>query len=302
MDTIEAMRTFLRVVERRSFAQAAQDLSLPRSRVSEVVQRLERQLGVRLLTRTTRQVTPTAEGEEYSRRCMIILEHVDAAHEAVTRSVPAGPLRVDVHGSFAKHFLLPDIPNFLALHPGIQLYLGEGDRMVDLVGEGVDCVIRVGEPQINGLIGRKLGLLPEGTFASPAYLDAHGVPKSLEDLSGHKMIAFVSTKTGSIIPLEFQTEAGTEMISLPVTARVNAAETLTSLALSGMGLIQVPRYRMTSELESGRMVEVLADYPPSSTPVYLLHPEGRHVSARARAFMDWAAPLLTQKLSQLVRS
>ncbi len=109
--------------------------------------------------------------------------------------MPAGPLRIDVHGTFARRFLLPDLPGFLERHPGIQLHIGEGDRLVDLVGEGIDCVIRVGAPADSGLVGRKLGVLAEGTFASPAYLARHGVPASPDDLAGHRMIGFVSSAT-----------------------------------------------------------------------------------------------------------
>ncbi len=298
MDRIDAMRTFVRVVERRSFVQAAQDLVLPRSRVSEMVQQLERHLGVRLLTRTTRQVTPTEEGEEYCRRCRTILAEIDAADEAVTRTVPAGPLRIDVHGTFARHFLLPDLHRFAVLYPGIQLHVGASDRLVDLIGEGVDCVIRVGEPESSGLIGRKLGMLHEGTFASPSYLEHNGTPRSPDDLEGHRMIAFVSSKTRSIIPLEFLIGDEMRMATLPVSVTVSEADTMACLAIHGMGLIQIPRYRLASELEEGLLVEILTEFRPSSSPVYMLHAEGRHVSVRARAFMDWAAPLLTQKLSE----
>jgi DNA-binding transcriptional LysR family regulator len=298
MDKIDALRTFVRVVERRSFAQAAQDLKIPRSRVSETIKQLERHLGVRLLTRTTRQVMPTAEGEEYCRRCLGILADMDDADEAVTKSVPAGPLRIDVHGTFARHFLLPDLPRFLDAFPGIQLHVGESDRLVDLIGEGIDCVIRIGEPDISGLIGRRLGVLEEGTFASPAYLERHGIPQSFDDLGGHRMVAFVSTKTRSIIPLEFKTGDGLKIISVPVSTTVNAGESMACLAIHGMGIIQVPRYRLRSEIRDGLIVEILASFAPSATPVYMLHPEGRHVSARARAFMNWAAPLLTSKLAE----
>ena len=215
MDRIEAMQTFLRVAERRSFAQAASDLGLPRSRASEAVQRLERHLGVRLLARTTRKVALTAEGEEYSRRCHAILSAIDEADAAVTGTVPGGPLRIDVHARFAAEYLLPHLAGFLGRHPDIRLHIGEGDRLIDLVAEGVDCAIRIGKPADSGLVGRKLGELAEGTFASPAYLARHGVPTSLADLEGHCMIGFVSSASRAVMPLEFQVDGGARMISLP---------------------------------------------------------------------------------------
>jgi DNA-binding transcriptional LysR family regulator len=289
MDRIGAMQAFTRVAERRSFALAASDLSLPRSRASEAVQQLERHLGVRLLARTTRTVTLTAEGEDYYRRCLAILSAVDDAEAAVTRTVPVGPLRIDVHSRFAQEFLLPGLPDFLQRHPNIQLHIGEGDRLIDLVAEGVDCAIRVGKPADSGLVGRKLGVLAEGTFASPAYLARHGVPKSPHDLDGHRMIGFVSTATRAVMPLEFQVGGSVHMVSLPVSVAVSATATNANLARLGLGLVQVPRYRVAHELATGALVEVLADHPPTPAPVYLLYPEGRQLSPRVRTFIDWAS-------------
>jgi DNA-binding transcriptional LysR family regulator len=299
VDRIDAMRAFVRVVERRSFAQAAHDLMLPRSRVSEAVQQLEQRAGVRLLTRTTRQVAPTVEGEEYHRRWLPILAAIDAADAAVSETTPAGPLRIDVHGTMARRFLFPELPAFLARYPGIQLHVGEGDRLVDLVAEGVDCVIRVGRPADSGLVGRRLGVLEEGTFASPAYLERHGVPRTVADLDGHRIIGFVSSATRAVIPLEFRTADGLVTVPLPATVTVTAAPTYVCLAGHGLGLIQVPRYRVAHELAAGILVEVLSDVPPEPSPVYILYPTGRHVSPRARVFLDWASATLMSKLKQV---
>ena len=298
MDRIDAMQAFTRVVERRSFAQAASDLGLPRSRASEAVQQLERYLGVRLLARTTRKVALTAEGEDYYRRCLTILSAIDEADAAATQTVPLGPLRIDVHSRFAQRYLLPGLPAFLERYPNIQLHIGEGDRLVDLVAEGVDCAIRVGKPADSGLVGRKLGVLAEGTFASPAYLARHGVPTSPDDLAGHRMIGFVSTATRAVMPLEFQIDGGMRMVSLPVSVTVSAASTNASLALLGFGLVQVPRYRVADELKTGALVEVLGDHPPTDSPVYLLYPEGRQLSPRVRIFIDWASTVITAGLAE----
>ena len=292
------MQAFTRVVERHSFAQAASDLGLPRSRASEAVQQLERHLGIRLLARTTRKVTLTAEGEDYYRRCLAILSAIDDADAAATQTVPVGPLRIDVHSRFAQRYLLPGLPDFLGRYPNIQLHIGEGDRLIDLVAEGVDCAIRVGKPADSGLVGRKLGVLAEGTFASPAYLARHGVPKSPNDLEGHRMIGFVSSATRAIMPLEFQFDGGVRMVSLPVSVTVSAAATNASLARLGFGLVQVPRYRVAHELESGALVEVLADYPPTDSPVYLLYPEGRQLSPRVRIFIEWASTTIAAELAK----
>ena len=292
------MRAFMRVVERRSFVQAASDLGLPRSRTSEAVQQLEHHLGVRLLARTTRKVTLTAEGEDYYQRCLTILSAIDDADAAATQTVPVGPLRIDVHSRFAQHYLLPGLPGFLERYPNIQLHIGEGDRLIDLVAEGVDCAIRIGKPADSGLVGRKLGELAEGTFASPAYLARHGVPTSLADLEGHCMIGFVSSASRAVMPLEFQVDGGARMMSLPVSVTVAAAATNATLARLGLGLIQVPRYRVAHELESGSLVEVLADHPPTRTPVYLLYSEGRQLSPRVRVFIEWASTTIAAGLAR----
>jgi DNA-binding transcriptional LysR family regulator len=298
MDRIEAMRAFMRVVERRSFAQAAHDLALPRSRLSEAVQQLERQVDVRLLARTTRHVAPTPEGEEYHRHWLPILAAIDAADAAISATTPMGPLRIDVHGTMARRFLLPELPGFLTRYPGIQLHIGEGDRLVDLITEGIDCAIRVGRPADSGLVGRRLGVLEEGTFASPAYLERHGTPKTPAELEGHRIIGFVSSATRAVIPLEFETKEGLVTVPLPASVTVTAAPTYVCLATHGLGLIQVPRYRVAHELAAGTLVEVLADVPPEPSPVYILYPDGRHLSSRARAFVEWASSTLMSRLRQ----
>lgn len=287
MDKVDAMRLFARIVERRSFTLAAQDLELPRSTVTEVVKRLEARLGVRLLERTTRQVRPTLDGEAYYQRCLAILADIEEAEAAFTGAKPTGLLRVDVHGTLARHFMLPGLPGFLERYPDIQLRIGEGDRYVDLVREGVDCVLRVGKPTDSSMIGRQIALLEEGTYASPAYLERHGVPVSPDDLQRHAMIGFVSSASGSVIPLEFQVAGTLQQRSLPQAVSVAGAEMYVSLARLGLGLIQVPRYRVQDDLAQGRLVEILAGHPPSPSPVYVLYPQSRQLSPRVRVFIDW---------------
>jgi DNA-binding transcriptional LysR family regulator len=296
VDKVDAMRLFARIVERRSFTLAAQDLELPRSTVTEVVKKLEARLGVRLLERTTRQVRPTLDGEAYYQRCLAILAEIEEAEAAFTGAKPSGLLRVDVHGTLARHFVLPGLPGFLARYPGIQLRIGEGDRYVDLVREGVDCVLRVGKPTDSSMIGRQIALLEEGTYASPAYMERCGTPASLDDLKAHAMIGFVSSASGSVIPLEFQVEGTLRQLALPQTVSVAGAETYIALARLGMGLIQVPRYRVRDDLASGTLVEVLAGYPPSPSPVYVLYPQNRQLSPRVRVFIDWVSAEFAARL------
>ncbi len=234
------MRLFARIVERRSFSLAAQDFGLPRSTVTEGVKQLEARLGVRLLQRTTRQVSPTLDGEAYYRRCLSIIADIEEAEAAFSGATPKGMLRIDVHGTLARHFMLPGLPRFLERYPDIQLHIGEGDRFVDLVREGVDCVVRVGQPPDSTMVGRRIAMLEEGTFASPDYLRRFGTPSTLDDLDGHRMIGFLSSATGNIIPLEFMVGGKLHYVTLPTTISVVAAETNVAAALLGLGLIQVP--------------------------------------------------------------
>ncbi len=285
------MRLFVRVVDRRSFTAAATDLGIPRSTATEGIKRLETALGSRLLDRTTRHVEPTPDGEAYYRRCLSILADVEEAESALRGEEPAGLLRIDAHGRITRTFLLPRLPEFLARHPGLTLHLGQNDRLVDLVREGVDCAIRAGPPEDSGLIMRRLAALPEITCASPAYLDRHGVPTTPDELNGHLCIGFVSSRTGTVLPLEFQVRGLAREVALPSRVTVNEAESMRDLALLGFGLIQAPRYRFRDDLAQGRLVEVLPDFAPPPTPLVALYPQNRQLSPRVRAFLDWATEI-----------
>ncbi len=289
MDRIDAMRLFTRIVERRSFSLAAQDFGLPRSSASETVKQLEARLGVRLLQRTTRQVGTTLDGEAYYRRCLTILSDIEEAEGAFTGAKPKGLLRIDVHGTLARHFVVPGLPRFLAAYPDLKLHIGEGDRLVDAIREGIDCVLRVGTPQDSTMIGRKMADLDQATVASPDYLARHGTPAHPDALDGHLMVGFVSTVTGSLLPMDFRIEGKSRDVLLPTSVTVTTGETMAAAASQGLGLIQVPRYRLAADLAAGTLVEILADFPPDSMPVHVLYPHSRQLSPRVRVFIDWLA-------------
>jgi DNA-binding transcriptional LysR family regulator len=293
MDRLDVMRLFTRIVERQSFTLAAQDLDWPRSTATQVVQDLEKRLGVRLLQRTTRHVKATLDGEAYYRRCVAILGEVEDAEAAFSDAKPRGLLRVDVHGTLTRHFILPALPAFLARYPDLQLHIGEGDRLVDLVREGIDCVLRVGDLQDSAMIGRRVALLEEVTCASPAYIAHHGHPAGIDDLTGHLSIGFLSSASGMALPLEFTVNGDLRTVALPSTVTVTSAETYVAAAKLGLGLIQVPRYHVQADLAAETLVCVLPDLPPSPTPVSLLYPHSRQLSPRVRVFIDW----VTQELA-----
>lgn len=290
MDRFDAMRVFTRVVERRSFTLAAEDTGLPRSTVTDAVKQLEKRLGVRLLQRTTRHVSPTLDGEAYYRRCLAILADIEDAEGAFAGVKPKGMLRIDVHGTLARHFILPVLPEFLEAYPDIEIVMSEGDRMADLIREGIDCVLRVGVPQDSDMVARRVAMLEEVTLASPGYLERYGIPEHPDALSGrHRMVGFRSSASGSVLPLEFTITGTVRETVLPMTMTVTAAESYITAAKLGLGLIQIPRYHAEEALRSGELVQILDNFPPARTPVSLLYPRDRQLSPRVRVFIDWAA-------------
>ncbi|WP_261163209.1 LysR family transcriptional regulator [Serratia grimesii] len=287
MDRIDAMRLFTRVVEQSSFTQAAQDLGLPRSTVTDAIKQLEARLQVRLLQRTTRHVSPTLDGEAYYQRCLTILADIEDAEMAFAGAKPRGLLRIDVHGTLARHFLLPELPDFLAQYPDIELFMSEGDRLVDPVREGIDCVVRVGRLKDSDMVARRLGELDEVTCAAPDYLQRFGTPHSLDELDGHRMVGFRSSASGTIMPLEFNVAGQSHQVTLPCTVSVSAAESLVAAAQMGLGIIQVPSYHLRDSLDNGSLLPLLPQFPSTPMPVSLLYPRNRQLSPRVRVFIDW---------------
>ncbi|MER8672120.1 LysR family transcriptional regulator [Mesorhizobium sp. M1156] len=295
MDRFDAMRVFTRIVERRSFTKAADDLSLPRSSVTDAVQGLEARLGVRLLQRTTRQVSPTLDGEAYYQRCVSLIADLEDAEGAFVGAKPSGLIRVDVHGTQARHFLLPGLPRFREMYPDIRLHFSEAHQPVDLIREGFDCILRAGELADSALIRRRLAILERGTFATPDYLKRLGTPNTPDDLNGHEMIGLLAPDTTEVVPLAFLVKGKVNRITLPAMMTVTGPETNVAAAGLGLGLIQVPRYRVVSELASGALIEVLANFPPTPLPVHALYSHKHQLSPRLRVFIDWVAEQFRDK-------
>jgi DNA-binding transcriptional LysR family regulator len=281
------MRIFVRIVERRSFTRAADDLQIPRATVTNAMKRLEERLGARLLDRTTRQVNPTLDGDAYYLRCIQLLADMEEAESSFRHIAPKGVLRVNLQGTLARHFVVPGLPDFFARYPDIELHIGEGERLVDLVREGVDCVLRAGHLQDSSMVARRVALLEQITCASAAYLAQYGIPKSLADLSGHHAVNFTEQSTGKPYPLEFMVDGVSKAVTLPGVVSVTGAEVYAASAVAGLGLIQVPRYRARTCLDAGTLIVVLPQMPPPPLPVSVLYPQNRQLSARLRAFANW---------------
>lgn len=289
MDRFGEMKVFTRVVERRSFTLTAQDLSLPRSTVTDAIKQLEARLGVRLLQRTTRHVSPTLDGEAYYRRCIALLSDLEDAESAFAGVKPKGLLRVDVQGTLARHFILPRLPSFFAEYPDIELSMSEGERWIDLVREGVDCVLRFGNLPDSDLIARRVVTLTRSTCAAPTYLERFGTPTSIDSLEGHRMIGLRSLTTGNLRPLEFVVDRNLRHVTLPAPMSVTGTESYLATTRLGLGLAQIPHFHGAQDFERGTLVRVLTDFPPPSVPVSLLYPKNRQLSPRVRVFLDWAA-------------
>lgn len=260
---------------------------MPRATLTHVMNQFEQWLGTRLLERSTRRVRPTFDGETYYRRCVNLLAELEEAELAFRQSVPKGRLRVDLHGTLARFFVIPALPDFMQHYPGIELSFSETDRFVDLIEEGVDCVIRAGTLGDSSLIGRHLVDLPQVTCASPTYVDTYGEPQSVADLDKHKAINYVSRTSGKSFPFEFQIGAAIQEVVIPTAISVFGAEIYTASAVAGIGLIQVPRYRVTKELQHDVLRELLPGNPPPPMPVSVIYPQNRHLSPRVRVFVDW---------------
>ena len=288
MDSLDAMRLFIRIVERRSFTQAANDMHIPRSTATKVISDMEVRLGVRLLQRTTRTVRPTLDGEAYCRRCRSILEDIEDAEGAFIGARPHGTLRIEVQGTLARHFLLPALPEFLERYPEIDIVMSESDRWVDMVQEGVDCALRYGKLRDSEMVARQVALLERLTCATPGYLARHGTPPGWQSLDGHRAVGLRSLTTGNVTPMAFCV-AGTETeVSLPCAFTVTGTESFLAAIRLGLGIAQVPRFHIENELKSGDLVALFPDAPPPSVPVSLLYHHSRQLSPRVRLFLDWA--------------
>ena len=290
------MRLFTRIVDLGSFTQAAEDLQLPRATVTHAVQQLEKRLGVRLLHRTTRHVSATPEGLAYYERCLRLLADMEEAEAlfAADGSKPKGKLRVDMQGTLAKHFVLPVIGDFFVRYPDIELDIGLGDRFVDLVREGIDCVMRVGQLDDSSMVGRRVATLQQVTCASRDYIASHGMPQTIEDLHSHRAVNFLSNRNGMPLPFEFLVDGVVRSVQLKGPVAVNDADAYTACCAAHLGLVQKPRYHIEKQLADGTFCEVLPQWRPAPLPVSVLYPQQRQLSPRVRVFVDWLAGVMAQ--------
>ena len=296
MDRLQAMRIFTRVVEANSFNKAAEKLSLSRSSVTTIVKNLEAFLGVRLLYRTTRRLNLTVDGAAYYERCQRILadiEETEARFHSAS-SQPRGKLRVDMLGAVGRLIVFPSLGEFQARFPDVELLIRLSDRPVDLIQEGIDCAIRIGELEDSSLIARRLGSFKWIMCASPEYLERCGEPTSIEDLSNHRSVGYVSCLTGRVKAWDFIVDGETRTIKIPSNLTVNDVDGYVTCGLKGLGLIRPPYCIAQPYLESGQLREVLPKLKAPLVPISIVYPQNRQVSSAVRAFVDWAAELFDE--------
>jgi DNA-binding transcriptional LysR family regulator len=287
------MRVFSRVAERESFAHAADELDISRAAASGHVAALEKHLGVRLLNRTTRRVSLTAEGADYLRRCRRILDEVQDAEETLrgSRSKPQGLLRVDVPVAFGRYLLLPALPEFTRRYPDIELDIRLNDRMVDLVAERVDVALRVGPLQQSGLVARRVAQITVVTCASPAYLAERGEPRTPEDLREHRLLA-VKPPSGGSPEWQFPAPWTPRRLKLHYAMQFNAIEGPIISAAAGLGIVHTADLVVAEYVARGELKLILSDYVTPGAPVSLVYPSAGHQAPKVRVFSDFAADLL----------
>lgn len=294
MDRIDQFRIFIRVAHSGGFTAAAEQLGLPRPTISLAIQQLENRLGARLFNRTTRRVSLTRDGEALLERAMALVndsEELEHLFKPDIRSL-SGRLRVDLPSRLARRQVAPALPRFLERHPGIQIDLGSSDRTVDLVHEGVDCALRVGEMAASSLVARPLGVFRMINCASPSYLARHGAPHTPQDLAQHYAIHYAAPAAGRLAPWEWREQGQTHTQAMQTRVSANNAETYIACCLAGLGLIQIPAFDVQENLQRGELVQVLQDWPAPSMPVQIVYPHRRHLSRRVQVFSTWLADIL----------
>ncbi|AHV35041.1 LysR family transcriptional regulator [Aeromonas dhakensis] len=298
MDQLDAMRMFVRVAELESFTRSAEQLGVPKATLSAAIRRLEEQMGTRLLQRTTRRVQLTTDGRLCYARCQDLLADMEEFNGLFRQQGQlSGQLRVDMPGRMARHLVMPALPTFLAAHPALQLMLSSTDRRVDLVREGFDCVIRVGALEPSSLVARPLGHYRQINCASAAYLARHGTPRSLSELSGHRLVHYGSSSGPRESGFEYlQADGSRAVLAMSGALTVNDSESYLAAALAGLGIIQQPRVGVEPLLASGELVAILPKWQAPPLPIHALYAHRRQLAPRVQAFIQWLSGILASAL------
>lgn len=289
MGRLESIRIFTRVAETNSFSKAADAMEIPRGTVSRIVQTLEDEVGVRLLNRSTRRVSLTEAGKRYYDRCIKVIADLSEVEAELSnvKNTPSGIVRVDTYGSIVRSLLVPGINAFFKKYPDIEVRVGLGDRNVDLIQEGVDCVIRAGALEESSLVARRIGNAKRVTCAAPAYLEAHGIPSSIEALDAHYVVNYFGARSGKLVPFEFDRDGQIIKLTLRSKFAVNEGTAYIDAGVGGLGIIQPSRYLVSDLLKQGVLREILSKHRAPPIPISIVYPHRTHISSATRAFTDW---------------
>jgi DNA-binding transcriptional LysR family regulator len=289
MDSLGSLNAFVRAAETRSFTVAGRQLGVSSSAIGKSVARMEERLGVRLFHRSTRSITLTAEGALFLDRCRRIFSEIEAAELELsqTHEAPRGTLRVGL--PLVGMLMIPTLAAFMRTYPEIMLDLDFSDRIIDVIEEGFDAVVRFADAGDTRLMSRALGTYRRRLVAAPAYLATKGVPKTPDDLKAHACLhhRFPTSRRFEQWPLPPE-QAGVE-IELPKTAVASTLEPLIYMAEQGLGIAYLPDFAIGRQLREGLLVTVLDDYTDRSGPLRVLWPSSRHLAPKLRAFVDFLA-------------
>lgn len=291
MDFVQQLKIFVAVAESRSFARGAEALRMARPSATNAINSLEEAVGARLLQRTTRRTSLTAEGELFYDHAMRVLAAVGQAQNLFGGSIerPTGRLRVDIPVAVARPLIIPRLPEFRARYPDVDVILGVSDQPVDLLAEGIDCVLRIGDLPISSMVGRVVAQLVMVICGSPRYLRTRGIPASIDDLRLHEAVNYFSGRGHHPIPWHVHDNGEEREIRIKSGVLVNDTEAFVSCATAGLGLIHVPGVSVAHLLEAGELVEVLPELPRVRRPLSIMYPAKHHLAPQVRAFVEWIA-------------
>ena len=287
MEDLERMAIFARVVEMKSFSQAARRLGLSKSVISKQMTQLEKSVGARLLNRTTRAMSLTEAGAVFYEHCVRIVEELEAAKAAVghLHTEPRGLLRLSASVAFGTMHIAPALADFLALHPQVRIDMEIKDRFVDLADEGFDLAIRITQEPAPNLVARRLATVRRRICATPAYFKRHGIPRTPADLERHNCLTY--THFNPQDPWRLRGPKGDVSVAASGNLRLNDDEALSEAVLRGLGIALLPTFIVGKDLQAGRLRAVLSDYVPLERHIYAVYLPTRHVSPKVRAFIDF---------------
>ncbi|WDE05943.1 LysR family transcriptional regulator [Thalassomonas viridans] len=295
MDRFLSMKIFVRIVQLGSFTAVAADMEMTQSSVSKRMAALEAGLGCKLIVRNSRKILLTEAGSQYYNHCLSILKEMDTA-EAQVREYslrPTGYLRVSLPDTFGRVLIVPFLPDFKKKYPDIQLDVSLMGHKVDMITEGIDIAVRIGNLEDSNLIARKIAACQRVIVASPGYLKLHGMPKSVEDLQHHQCLSFTKRKGFNL--WHFMHQGKEVAATVNGVMKSSSGDVILECALGDLGIAVLPKWLVYKELEQGSLVTIMEEYQPLEYPVHALYPQNHFVPLKVRCFIEYYQQIFSQK-------